>query len=800
MENDAATLYCPNEVCQAPNPLTHKFCQRCSTPLPKRYLWAVAERKSVPKPGELLADRYLVISKAVLLDTKPGLSPQTPDVENLQSIRPYLRLFPYRLHVPQVYGVLYITEGHYKQEVLLLEKPPLYIDSTNPSVEVQLGSDLITAWRGATSMRQLNWLWQVAYLWQPLASEGVASSLLIPELIRVEGSLVRLLELRGDQQTSLGLPQLGGFWQQLCKEAKPAIAEFLNNVCHWLISGEIHASEQLVAILDKGLAEVGRWQTPNIKITTKSDTGPSRQRNEDACYPPSGSIISKPPQSTALAIVCDGIGGHEGGNVASNLAIDTIQQQLQDLTNIPVDHINPVTLLTDLEKATAVANDKISQRNDNEHRQGRQRMGTTLVMALPIAHEMYIAHVGDSRAYWITPYGCYQVTLDDDVASREVRLGYATYRDAVQQGASGSLVQALGMSSSSSLHPTSQRFILDEDCVFLLCSDGLSDFDRVEQHWETEILPILTSKIDIKNVTDRLVEIANHQNGHDNVTIALVHCQVKFSEPKSAIKLNLAEISAIPVASASTYRTAQPTLPLNTQTQKTQVVSTGKSPKGFKLPLQLIVIPLLLLGSVAVGYLWRTGWLMLPPITTGSSPTADPTDVVPSTQPSIASSGSPSAKTGTFFITNNDITFRSTTSSLNPAIVPVGSVLQIIDPPESQAVREPSNQWVYLRVCSIGQRVSQLDSQSVPVNDKLVPKPGDKVRIEFSKFNSTKSRNFLPAQSEQASQCQQAQNTTGLPVGEIKDEDDSNGRQTPGVSNQIEGDSNTSGRTKSKNR
>jgi protein phosphatase len=102
MENDAATLYCPNELCQAANPLTHKFCQRCSTPLPKRYLWVVGDSLSVECAGEILGDRYLIINESVVLDTKPGLLPQTPELENTHPIRPYLRLISYRLHIPQV--------------------------------------------------------------------------------------------------------------------------------------------------------------------------------------------------------------------------------------------------------------------------------------------------------------------------------------------------------------------------------------------------------------------------------------------------------------------------------------------------------------------------------------------------------------------------------------------------------------------------------------------------------------------------------------------------------------------------
>ncbi len=333
MENDAATLYCPNENCQAANPLTHKFCQRCSTPLPKNYLWAVVDSPSVGSPGlwavvdspsvgspgEILADRYLVIDKFVLLDTKPGFLSLTPELDNLQPLRAYLRLIPYRLHVPQVYGVLFLADGSSHREVLLLEKPPLLVDDTIQ--KVHLGSELTTAWSDATSMRQLNWLWQIAHLWQPLASEGVTSSLLDSSVLRVEGSLVRLLDLRFDTATSPELPQLGEFWQQLVKNAKPAIAEFVDQVSLSLIQGEINSTDQLIGVLDQGLAGLGRSQTPTIKIITKTDTGPSRQRNEDACSPPSGTLVSKPPQPTALAIVCDGIGGHEGGNVASNLAI-----------------------------------------------------------------------------------------------------------------------------------------------------------------------------------------------------------------------------------------------------------------------------------------------------------------------------------------------------------------------------------------------------------------------------------------------------------------------------------------------
>ncbi|MEM6403804.1 MAG: protein phosphatase 2C domain-containing protein, partial [Cyanobacteria bacterium P01_D01_bin.116] len=542
MENDEATLYCPNELCQAANPLAHKFCERCSTPLPKRYLWAVANDLFLGHPGKLLQERYLIIEQNVLLDTKPGIFSGMPEQQKLDDIKSYLRLIPYRLHTPQVYGLLSLNENT-ESEILLLEKPPLILNES--PTKMQLCERLTDAFKHGSSLRQLNWLWQIAQLWQPLASVDVASSLLTKNLIRAEGSIVRLLELSSDGNNTPKLSALGDFWQKtLLPNVKPAIRNFMREVCRLLIEGEIHSSEQLTAILDKGLTSLSESHKINTNVFALTDTGPSRQRNEDSCYPQSGTTISKPPSKSALTIVCDGIGGHEGGDVASKTAIETIEHSVAQLASLPEDRINPSILIADLEQATAIANDKISQLNDSENRQGRQRMGTTVVMALPIAHEMYITHVGDSRAYLITRNNCHQITLDDDVASREVRLGYAVYRDAVKQAASGSLVQALGMNSSNALHPTVQRLILDEDCVFLLCSDGLSDFDRVEQYWETEILPLLSNRGDVASVTKQLLKIANNENGHDNVTIACMHCQTKYSEPKSALEVSLADISS----------------------------------------------------------------------------------------------------------------------------------------------------------------------------------------------------------------------------------------------------------------
>lgn len=774
MENDAATLCCPNELCQAANPLTHKFCQRCSTPLPKRYLWAVVDGLALGNSGELLQERYLIIEHNVLLDTKPGILPEMPEQQKLDDIKSYLRLIPYRLHVPQVYGLLSLDTPNSKSEILLLEKPPLILDES--PTKMQLCEELTDAMKNASSLRQLNWLWQIAQLWQPLASAGVASSLLTQNLIRAEGSIVRLLELASDGENRPKLAALGDFWQnKLLKSAKPAIRSFMSEVCRLLIEEEIHSSEQLTAVLDKGLTSLSKFNKININVFALTDTGPSRQRNEDSCYPQSGTNISKPPSKSALTIVCDGIGGHEGGDVASKTAIETIQSSVAQLASLPEDRINPPILLADLEQAAAIANDKISQLNDSENRQGRQRMGTTVVMALPIAHEMYITHVGDSRAYLITRNNCHQITLDDDVASREVRLGYAVYRDAVGQAASGSLVQALGMNASSALHPTAQRFILDEDCVFLLCSDGLSDFDRVEQYWESEILPLLNNHGDVASVTKQLLEIANNQNGHDNVTIACMHCQTKYSEPKSALDNSLVDVSSIPVADTSHLTVAQ-----NLPSQKTQVIPEKAGSKGLKLPLMLGIIALLTVVGASLGYAWRQGLLSRnsePQESGGAAYTTTPSSPEPNSE--IDPNNLIQVEQGSVIKAIQNLKISKTplppadekiaSQQPLPLFAPPTSLLQVV---EKQPLSSSQDYWLQIKVCSIGdgQGVVSSSGSTSTTGSKTILRPNDQGWLKSSELTPTKaSVSNPPTTPEQCSTADSSapnikDSSTSLPV------------------------------------
>ncbi|MCC5897070.1 MAG: protein phosphatase 2C domain-containing protein [Phormidium sp. BM_Day4_Bin.17] len=529
MEENLAKLYCPNPTCQAVNDERHEFCQVCRTPLPKRYLWAMVLRDPDDSQlsrdwddldlGEIWCDRYWHKGDRVVLDTRPGNFPDLPEVVPPQ-LEPYLRLFPYRWHVPQLYGRAGAPSQLKGRSIWLLDEAPI---RCGPSGVWILQPSLKEKWADASPLRQLNWLWQMARLWQPCCQEGVASSLLDYDRLRVEGGMVRLSHLAVDLHPQT-LDRLGRFWSGLIERTAPPVRDYLRQLCDRLMQGSIKQEAQLIRALERAIQQVGDRHRYQTRVAARTDRGPSRARNEDACYPVTGQRSNS--DQYALTLVCDGVGGHEGGDIASNLAIHIVEQHLRPFRDRR-RHPDRDHLLQGIQDAILKANDAISDRNNKEQRHGRQRMGTTLVMALAQKQDLYITHIGDSRAYLITRHNCYPITIDDDVASREVRLGYAFYQEALQRPAAGSLIQALGMGSSNNLHPTTTHFVIDEDCICLLCSDGLSDYDRVERIWQREIQPLLDNGTNLQQAVSKLIEIANSQNGHDNVTISLLHLSVE---------------------------------------------------------------------------------------------------------------------------------------------------------------------------------------------------------------------------------------------------------------------------------
>jgi protein phosphatase len=356
------------------------------------------------------------------------------------------------------------------------------------------------------------------------------------------------------------------------------------------------------------------------------------------------------PTLENLMIICDGVGGQDGGEIASELTVNHLVQEIatrlpfsQESSPTPSQRLPYQQVLQELEQGINQVNDLLNNRNNQEQRTERGRMGTTLVMTLAEHQSLYIANVGDSRCYWITTNSCQQVTVDDDLACREVRLGYALYREVVQLPRSGALVQAMGMAASGSLYPALQRLLISDRSLFLLCSDGLSDCDRVEQYWQTELVPILTGEVDLFTGRDRLMALANEKNGHDNTTIGLLLCEVKAPETLPTLSYQAVETQ---VSSRTTSNT------MNAITAESKMLTplpmipppSRRLPSVLYTPISLKAgIALIVIGTVSLlglfGYsffLWFTARSLevAPPENVSSTPIPDssvPTTPVPTT-------------------------------------------------------------------------------------------------------------------------------------------------------------------------
>jgi protein phosphatase len=631
-----------------------------SKPPINRYLWAVGASALQFPVGELVKERYEVVAPQIWRDRLPELLPEVPNRLSADILR-YLRLYPHRLHVPEVYGLCQLDGS----VVILLDNAP--IDANG-----ELYPTIKSMWMQVSSVRQVYWLWQILELWMPLEEMGVASSLLSIENLRVEGWRVRLRELHidaiedknraelvassagsgesssvsalqtekssGVSSTLLKRPQpaslqlLGECWESLCSKAASPVANRLLTIARALQS-ENPSLEAIAADLNKLLLEQAARQPLRLKVAGATDAGSLQNHNEDSCYPtrtdlPTDLNLPRDPLIPHLSIVCDGIGGHEGGEVASQLAVQSIKLQvralLAELTEDP-EMMTPELVSQQLAAIIRVANNLIASRNNEQARESRRRMATTLTLALQLpqivkmpdgqgnAHELYIASVGDSPAYWLTPRYCQRLTVDDDVIAREVRLGRSLYRKALQRPDAGALTQAVGTKDAELLRPTVQRFILEEDGLLLLCSDGLSDNNLIEQFYADLPRDIFSGKLSMEEAVQQLINLANQKNGQDNISAVLTYCAVS---PQYPVVLNLGEL---PIGTKDYSFTLDTEFAPTTQDYEEEPAIPAEQPeavpatsKGEWVKVALGVLGVLLVLLSAGAALMMTQWLLSP--------------------------------------------------------------------------------------------------------------------------------------------------------------------------------------------
>ena len=233
-----------------------------------------------------------------------------------------------------------------------------------------------------------------------------------------------------------------------------------------------------------------------MKIAAKSDIGKVRESNQDAY------ATGEMPDGVAWAVVCDGMGGAAGGNVASETAVKIISEQITSAYRGSMRSKSIKNLLVTAINAANISVFDIAQANSK-----LAGMGTTVVCALVADGVAYIAHAGDSRAYLLHTKP-EQLTRDHSVVQEMVDTGRITPDEAKVHPSKNIITRALGVLPEI-------RVDFCED-ILLLCTDGLTNFVA-----DADIFRLAKTCGD-KNLPELLVESALENGGGDNVTAVTI--------------------------------------------------------------------------------------------------------------------------------------------------------------------------------------------------------------------------------------------------------------------------------------
>lgn len=239
-----------------------------------------------------------------------------------------------------------------------------------------------------------------------------------------------------------------------------------------------------------------------MQFSMKTDKGIVREQNQD------GYFVTAFDENNCFAVVCDGMGGPNAGDVASELAVTNISERFvaawrQGISLFSVKNI----MITALNAANIVIFDEATENADYKG------MGTTAVAAYVSGNDVLIANIGDSRAYLIDN-GISQITKDNSLIQEMIDSGKLSLEEAKHFPYKNVITRALGIEGHVDIDFTDIK--LNEGNTLLLCSDGLTNYVS-----DNEILQIIKDS-DIKTVSGKLIETANKNGGGDNITVVVI--------------------------------------------------------------------------------------------------------------------------------------------------------------------------------------------------------------------------------------------------------------------------------------
>lgn len=240
-----------------------------------------------------------------------------------------------------------------------------------------------------------------------------------------------------------------------------------------------------------------------IKAYAKSDVGKVREINEDAFY------ISNSLDEIQLYMLADGMGGYNGGEIASKLAIQSAKNYIENnFKEIEKDKDSIIQLIgSSIEYANMVVYEKAKE---NKELSG---MGTTLEICLIYNNRAFIGHVGDSRIYRIRKEFMRKLTQDHSYVQKLVKDGTITQEEAAHHPQKNMLMKALGCNAFVEPDVMVKGFLKDD--ILIMNSDGLTNLVSQEEIFKE-------AKKNIEQATKNLVQMANDNGGYDNITVIII--------------------------------------------------------------------------------------------------------------------------------------------------------------------------------------------------------------------------------------------------------------------------------------
>ncbi len=337
-----------------------------------------------------------------------------------------------------------------------------------------------------------------------------------------------------------------------------------------------------------------KFMVPDVEVACVTDPGrdPEKQVNEDTCR------HAETPFGH-LTVVCDGMGGHLGGREASTLAVASV---FRYFAAAPTRRdIPPVVRVREvLRDAILVANHEVFSLAPT---QAAARPGSTIVAVLvhPLGTE--VAHVGDSRCYFVHDGQVRQLTKDHSMVQGLVDAGRLSPAGAAVHPDANMITRALGMSADVEVELQRSSIVHVAGDTFVLCSDGLSDLVSADEIRDA------VSSLAPAQAASRLVEQANLRGGHDNVTVAVVrplqNALASLHETTEPIALQMtAPMQAVPTPSNRPLAAPEPRSPTPATPDSSPLLPPAPPPstraRRRRWPPALSVALLVGLGGIVV--------------------------------------------------------------------------------------------------------------------------------------------------------------------------------------------------------